>query len=193
MVPLTRAFYGRNTVKVARELLGKILVRELGAVRLEGVIVETEAYRGWDDPASHAYRGLTRRNEVMFGEPGHAYVYFTYGMHYCLNVTTESVGQAGAVLLRAVRPIKGIAEMKRRRRKEHIQDLSDGPAKLTQAFVVTKALNGHDLTSGEKLYIVEPSHPEPFKVTTGTRIGVRIGGRKPWRFLVRDSPYVSGR
>ena len=193
MVPLKRAFYGRNTVKVAKELLGKMLVRELGAVRLEGIIVETEAYRGCDDPASHAYRGLTRRNEVMFGEPGHAYVYFTYGMHYCLNVTTESVGQAGAVLLRAVQPIKGIAEMKKRRRKEHVQDLSDGPAKLTQAFAVAKALNGHDLTSGEKLYIVEPSHPEPFKVRTGARIGVRVGRRNPWRFFVRDSPYVSRR
>ena len=191
MMSLTRAFYGRDTVKVAKELLGKILVRRIGAILLEGIIVETEAYRGYDDPASHAYRGLTRRNEVMFGEPGHAYVYFTYGMHYCLNVTTEPVGQAGAVLIRAVQPVKGIAEMKRRRMTEHIKDLSSGPAKLTQAFAVTKALNGHDLISGKKLYIAEPSHPEPLKVRIGTRIGIRAGGKKPWRFFVKDSPYVS--
>jgi DNA-3-methyladenine glycosylase len=193
MVPLTRTFYGRNTVKVAKGLIGKILVRKLDAVLLKGIIVETEAYRAADDPASHAYGGLTRRNQVMFGEPGHAYVYFTYGMHYCLNVTTEPIGQAGAVLLRAVQPVKGIAEMKRRRRTEHIQNLSNGPAKLTQAFAVTKALNGHDLTTGEKLYIVEPSHPEPLRVRTGTRIGIRVGGKKPWRFFARDSPYVSRR
>ncbi|HXZ98624.1 MAG TPA: DNA-3-methyladenine glycosylase [Candidatus Acidoferrum sp.] len=192
-LPLRRAFYERNTVRVAKELLDKVLVRRLGATSLEGLIVETEAYRGYDDAASHAYRGPTRRNEVMFGEPGHAYVYFTYGMHYCLNVTTEPAGQPGAVLIRAAQPIRGIGEMKKRRGTEHVKDLSNGPAKLTQAFYVTKALNGHDLTLGEKLYITEPAHPEPFSISAGTRIGIRAGAEKPWRFSIRGNPFVSKR
>jgi len=189
--PLRRAFYERNTVRVAKELLGKVLVRKLGDTRLEGIIVETEAYRGYDDAASHAYRGPTRRNQVMFGEPGHAYVYFTYGMHYCLNVTTEPAGQAGAVLIRAVQPVKGIVEMKKRRRTEHLRDLSNGPAKLTQAFAVTKVLNGHDLTAGKKLYITEPSVTEPVHITASTRIGIKAGAEKLWRFSIRRNPFVS--
>jgi DNA-3-methyladenine glycosylase len=190
---LRRPFYRRNTARVAKELLGKVLVRRLGDTRLEGIIVETEAYRGHDDAASHAYRGPTRRNQVMFGEPGHAYVYFTYGMHYCLNVTTEPLGQPGAVLIRAVQPIKGITEMKRRRGTEHVKDLSNGPAKLTQAFAVDRALNGHDLTSGEKLYAIKPSHAERVRVSVSTRIGIRTSAEKPWRFFIEDNPFVSKR
>ena len=191
--PLKRAFYERNTVRVAKELLGKVLVRRLGDTRLEGIIVETEAYRGYDDAASHAYRGPTRRNQVMFGEPGHAYVYFTYGMHYCLNVTTEPAGQPGAVLIRAVQPIKGIVEMKKRRRTEHLRDLSNGPAKLTQAFAVTKALNGHDLTTGRELYIAELSHPEAVRIISTSRIGIKVSAEKLWRFAVKGNPFVSKR
>jgi len=190
---LTRAFYERNTIHVANDLLGKVLVRRLGAISLEGIIVETEAYRGYDDPASHAYKGPTRRNQVMFGQPGHAYVYFTYGMHYCLNVTTERVGQPGAVLIRAAQPLKGIAQMKRRRGTDHVKDLTNGPAKLTQAFAVTRALNGHDLTSRRKLFIAEPCHPEPLSIVSGTRIGIRAGAERPWRFFVRGNPFVSKR
>jgi len=180
-------------VRVAKELLGKILVRKLTGTRLEGIIVETEAYRGHDDAASHAYRGPTARNQVMFGEPGHAYVYFTYGMHYCLNVTTEPAGQPGAVLIRAVQPIRGIAEMKKRRGTELVRDLSNGPAKLTQAFAVDKALNGHDLTSGGGLYITEPSHADPVRAAVTTRIGIRTSAEKPWRFFIKDNPFVSKR
>jgi DNA-3-methyladenine glycosylase len=191
--PLRRAFYERNTIRVAKDLLGKVLVRRLGAISLEGIIVETEAYRGYDDPASHAYKGPTRRNQVMFGQPGHAYVYFTYGMHYCLNVTTERMGEPGAVLIRAAQPLKGIAQMKRRRGTDHVKDLTNGPAKLTQAFAVTRALNGHDLTSGKKLFIAEPYHPEPLRIVAGTRIGIRAGAERPWRFLVRDNAFVSRR
>jgi DNA-3-methyladenine glycosylase len=190
---LRRPFYRRNTVRVAKELLGKVLVRKLGSMRLEGIIVETEAYRGYDDAASHAYRGPTRRNQVMFGEPGHAYVYFTYGMHYCLNVTTEPLGQPGAVLIRAVQPMKGIVEMKKRRGTEHVKDLTNGPAKLTQAFAVDKALNGHDLTSGERLYIIKRSHAERVRVSVTTRIGIRASAEKPWRFFIEDNPFVSKR
>jgi DNA-3-methyladenine glycosylase len=189
--PLTRAFYERNTVRVAKELLGKVLVRRLGPVLLKGIIVEAEAYRGHDDAASHAYMGPTGRNQVMFGEPGRAYVYFTYGMHYCLNVTTEPAGQPGAVLIRAAQPIKGIAEMKRRRRVDNVKDLSNGPAKLTQAFAVTSTLNGHDLTLGRKLYVAEPFRPDPFAIASGTRIGIRVAAERRWRFFVKDNPFVS--
>lgn len=188
---LKRSFYERDTVRVARELLGKILVRRLGAAVLEGVIVEVEAYRGYDDPASHAYRGPTRRNQVMFGQPGHAYVYFTYGMHYCLNVTTEPAGQPGAVLIRAAQPVNGIERMKKERRTERIKDLANGPAKLTRAFVVTKALNGHDLTLGTKLFIAEANNPEPLEIVSTRRIGIRVGLDRPWRFLVKGNPFVS--
>lgn len=191
--PLPRTFYERNTVRVAKELLGKVLVRRLRPMRLEGIIVETEAYRGRDDAASHACRGPTKRNQVMFGEPGHAYVYFTYGIHYCLNVSTEPTGQPGAVLIRAAQPIKGITEMMSRRGTRHVKDLANGPAKLTQAFAVTRTLNGHDLTSGKKLYIAEPSHPEPCTIETGTRIGITASAEKPWRFFVKGIPFVSKR
>jgi len=189
--PFPRTFYERNTVRVAKELLGKVLVRRLNSTLLEGIIVETEAYRGRDDAASHAYRGPTKRNQVMFGEPGHAYVYFTYGMHYCLNVTTEPAGQPGAVLIRAAQPIKGIAEMKRRRRTDNVKDLSNGPAKLTQAFAITSTLNGHDLTLGRKLYVTELFRPDPFTIVSGTRIGIRVAVERRWRFFVKDNPFVS--
>lgn len=191
--PLTRAFYERNTVRVAKELLGKILVRRLSSIRLQGIIVETEAYRGHDDAGSHAYRGQTKRNEVMFGEPGHAYIYFTYGMHYCLNVTTEPAGQPGAVLIRAVQPIRGLSRMMIRRRTQRVEDLANGPAKLTQAFDVTKTLNGYDLTLGKKLYIAELPHPKPCNIATETRIGIKAGAEKPWRFFVKDNSFVSKR
>lgn len=190
---LPRTFYEKNTVRVAKELLGKVLVRRLGSMRLEGIIVETEAYRGHDDAGSHAYRGQTKRNQVMFGEPGHAYVYFTYGMHYCLNVTTEPIGQPGAVLVRAVQPIRGVSEMMSLRGTQHVEDLTNGPAKLTQAFAVTKTLNGHDLTSGRKLYIAELSSPEPCSLASGTRIGIKAGAEKPWRFFAKGNSFVSKR
>jgi len=190
-IPLQRSFYERDTVIVARELLGKILVRRIGAATLEGVIVEVEAYRGYDDPASHAYRGQTVRNLVMFGESGHAYVYFTYGMHYCLNVTTEPAGQPGAVLIRALEPAKGIKRMIKERGTKRIRELTNGPARLTQAFVVTKALNGHDLTIGKKLFIRESNIPEPVEIESSARIGIRAGLERPWRFFIRGNPFVS--
>lgn len=189
--PLARAFYGRNTVEVARELLGKTLVRQLDDAILEATIVETEAYRGRDDPASHAYKGLTRRNRLMFEEPGHAYVYFTYGMHYCFNATTEPEGQPGAVLIRAVQPKRGIAKMKRQRRTIFTEGLANGPAKLTQALSVTKALNGHDLTSAKRLFIIDDPRPEKLNVVSDSRIGVRLGREKEWRFFIRGNSCVS--
>jgi len=190
-IPLERSFYERDTVRVAKDLLGKLLVRRLRATVLEGMIVEVEAYRGNDDPASHAYRGITRRNRVMFGQPGHAYVYFTYGMHYCVNVTTEPIGQPGAVLIRAAQPLRGIDRMMRERRTQRIKDLANGPAKLTQAFHITKALNGYDLTLGKRLYIGESDNQEPTHIVSTSRIGIRTGLEKPWRFLIQGNPFVS--
>jgi len=190
-VPLARAFYERDTVRVARELLGTILVRTNGHTVLRGVIVETEAYRGEGDPASHAYRGPTKRNAVMFGPAGHAYVYFTYGMHYCLNVTTEPTGNPGAVLIRAAQPTSAIEQMKKRRRTDQLRDLANGPAKLTQAFAVSRSLNGHDLTLGKKLFIVKGDGVEPLDIASTSRIGIRVGLEKPWRFFIRENPFVS--
>jgi len=190
-IPLRRSFYERGTVRVAKDLLGKLLVRRLGATVLEGMIVEVEAYRGNDDPASHAYGGITTRNRVMFGQPGHAYVYFTYGMHYCLNVTAEPIGQPGAVLIRAVQPSSGIDRMMKQRATKRIKDLANGPAKLTQAFNITKALNSYDLTTGGKLFIREGDNPEPMHIVSTSRIGIRVGLEKPWRFLIQDNPHVS--
>ena len=190
-MPLARAFYERDTVRVARELLGTILVRTNGHTVLRGVIVETEAYRGEGDPASHAYRGPTKRNAVMFGPAGHAYVYFTYGMHYCLNVTTEPTGNPGAVLIRAAQPTSAIEQMKKRRRTDQLRDLANGPAKLTQAFAVSRSLNGHDLTLGKKLFIVKGDGVEPLDIASTSRIGIRVGLEKPWRFFIRENPFVS--
>jgi len=188
---LKRNFYARNSVEVAKELLGKLLVRELPEGRLIGKIVEVEAYRGSDDPASHAYRGKTPRNEVMFSKPGLAYIYFTYGMHYCLNVKAEKEGIPGAVLIRALEPLEGIKIMKKNRQTEKIKELTNGPAKLTKAMKITKELNGWDLTKGKKLFICKPVFEEKFEIVTTSRIGISAGTEKPWRFYIKGNPFVS--
>jgi len=190
---LNRSFYCRNTLTVAKQLLGKLLVRELPEGKVAGKIVEVEAYRGSDDPASHAYKGKTQRNQIMFGEGGYAYIYFIYGKHFCLNVTTEKVGVPGAVLIRAVEPVYGIEIMKRKRRTENVRNLTNGPGKLTQAMDITVELNGWDLTRGEKLYICDLDVVEPFEVVSSGRIGVKAGADKPWRFFIKGNLFVSRR
>jgi len=190
---LNRSFYCRNTLTVAKQLLGKLLVRELPEGKVAGKIVEVEAYRGSDDPASHAYKGKTQRNQIMFGEGGYAYIYFIYGKHFCLNVTTEKVGVPGAVLIRAVEPVYGIEIMKRKRRTENVRNLTNGPGKLTQAMDITVELNGWDLTRGEKLYICDLDVVEPFEVVSSGRIGVKAGADKPWRFFIKGNLFVSKR
>jgi len=190
---LNRSFYCRNTLTVAKQLLGKLLVRELPEGKVAGKIVEVEAYRGSDDPASHAYKGKTQRNQIMFGEGGYAYIYFIYGKHFCLNVTTEKVGVPGAVLIRAVEPVYGIEIMKRKRRTENVKNLTNGPGKLTQAMDITVELNGWDLTRGEKLYICDLDVVEPFEVVSSGRIGVKAGADKPWRFFIKGNLFVSKR
>ena len=189
---LPRSFYTRDTLTVARELLAKHLVRRVGESELVGRIVEVEAYGGADDPASHAYRGMTPRNQVMFGEGGFAYVYFTYGKHYCFNVTTEKEGVPGAVLIRALQSVSGIEMMQKNRGVKRLRDLTNGPGKLTQAMSITKEQNGLDLASSRELFIFKPRVKDDFEVASARRIGIRVGVEKPWRFYIKNK-FVSRR
>jgi DNA-3-methyladenine glycosylase len=165
------------------------LVRTMHGARLSGVIVEVEAYRGAKDPASHAYRGRSRRNEVMYGPPGHAYVYFTMGMHHCLNITTEPEGIAAAVLIRALEPLEGIEEMRRNRGVEGIRNLASGPGNLTKALGIDMSLNGEDIVRSRSLFL-EPGK-SPIEVGTSARVGVSRGVSFRWRFFVRENAFVS--
>ncbi|MFQ6134229.1 MAG: DNA-3-methyladenine glycosylase [Nitrososphaerales archaeon] len=192
--PVDRSFYARDTITVTKDILGRLLVRRTPEDLLIGRIVEAEAYRGADDPASHSYRGRTRRNEVMFGKPGVAYVYFTYGNHYCLNVVTEQAGVAAAVLIRAVEPLVGIEVMKKNRGVGSLTDLASGPGKLTKAFQITREDNGRDVTDASSpLTVCEPAELEEFKVVQTTRIGIRVARERPWRFYIQGNPHVSKR
>lgn len=191
MSVLPRSFYRRETLIVAEEILGKYLVRTYNKQKLIGKIVEVEAYEGPLDPASHAYRGKTARNAVMFGDAGFAYVYFTYGNHFCLNVTTERESVAGAVLIRALEPIEGLEAMKRNRGVNDPTSLTSGPGRLTKALKIGRELNGHDLTLGQKLYLVDPGMRQPFEIMQTGRIGIREAVDRPWRFLIENNPYVS--
>lgn len=190
---LPRSFYARNTLTVAKELLGKHLVRQNQGEKITGKIVEVEAYRGFDDPASHAYKGKTIRNQVMFGKPGCAYVYFIYGNHYCLNVTTEKEGVPGAVLIRALEPISGIKSMMKNRKTKEVANLTNGPGKLTKALNITKAQNELDLTKNGKLFICKPDLTETIEIACSTRIGVKAGAEKAWRFYIKNNKFVSKR
>jgi len=185
---LDRRFYERPTVDVARALLGKVLVHG----RTAGIIVETEAYLGGDDLAAHSARGLTERTRVIFGPPGHAYVYFIYGMYECLNLVAEPDGKPGCVLIRALEPVAGIELMQRRRpAARRLEDLASGPGKLTLALGITRALNGADVTRGP-LTVRYPAEAQPFEIQTTPRIGIRECADWPLRFLIRGNPFVSG-
>ncbi|MGQ9456816.1 MAG: DNA-3-methyladenine glycosylase [Anaerolineae bacterium] len=196
---LPRAFFARGTLQVARDLLGTRLVRLYEGQRLSGLIVECEAYVGQDDTACHASRGRTRRNAVMFGPPGHAYVYFTYGMHWMLNVVTEQEGFPAAVLVRALEPREGLEAMRRLRatrgRPPSDDHLTNGPARLTQALAIDGTFNGADLVLGEVLWLERGEAVPEERVACGPRIGIPYAAEKdrqvPWRFWVRGSPSVS--
>jgi len=176
---------------VAKELLGKHLVRRTDDGDIVGKIVEVEGYRGSDDPASHAYKGPTKRNWPMFGKPGCAYVYFIYGNHYCLNATTERKGVPGAVLIRAVEIIDGLELGRKNRKARSDVELSNGPGKLTKALGISKVHNGLDLTQPHVLSIHHPETIGKFAISTSRRIGVKSGGEKPWRFYIKNSKFVS--
>jgi DNA-3-methyladenine glycosylase len=180
---LKRGFYERPTVEVARDLLGKILVHGPAA----GMIVETEAYLGGDDLAAHSARGLTARTRVVFGPPGHAYVYFIYGMYECLNLVAEPDGKPGCVLVRALQPVAGIDLMRRRRPgARRLEDLASGPGKLTLAMAITRAHNGADVTRGG-LVVRRPVEEHPFEIGVTPRVGIRQCADWPLRFVVRGS------
>lgn len=184
---LPRSFYNRSSIEVARDLLGKVLIHG----NTGGIIVETEAYLGLDDAASHAYRGVTKRNQVMFGPPGHAYVYFIYGMYECVNTVTEPSGTAGAVLIRALEPLLGIELMHARRpRAKGLHDLASGPGKLTIALGITRILNGADVTKGA-LVVRDRRVVEPFEIAAGPRIGISKNADPLLRFTIAGNKFVS--
>lgn len=175
--------------EAAPRLLGCILESEVGDVKLRARIVETEAY-DQNDVASHSYNGETPRTKVMFGPPVHLYVYFTYGMHYCCNVVVGPPGYGSAVLIRALEPLEGEEIMTIRRKNRSGIELTNGPAKLCQAFGIDKKLNGHDLQRSPLKLVIQPKLPMTRIVKT-TRIGISKGKDIPWRFYIKDNPYVS--
>ncbi len=184
MNSLPRSFYARNTVTVAKELLGKKLVRKVGNQRISGIITETEAYRHQDDPASHAFRRKTERNKAMFEEVGRAYVYFTYGMYFCFNVVARNPKvKAGAVLIRAIHPEKGIDIMEKNRGKINEKNLTDGPAKLSQALDITKKQYGVDLTRNSELFITKGLQKQ--KIISNPRIGINTALENLWNFKIQ--------
>ncbi len=181
MRKLRRSFYDRDTILVARELLGKLLVHVSRGVERVGKIVEVEAYLGPHDLAAHSARGLTPRTKVMFGPPGHAYVYLIYGVYYCMNVVTQPEGVASAVLLRALEPVRNVTGR------------TQGPGLLCRAMAIDKRLNGHDLLSDD-FYIAEPEEIETFATVKRPRIGVDYAGKwakRLLRFYIRGNPFVS--
>jgi len=174
---------------VARRLVGKTLVRVDEDEVMSGRIVELEAYRGAKDPASHAFGGMTKRNSVMFGEPGHAYCYFAYGNHWMFNMTTEKFGIPGAVLIRAIEPREGVELMKRNRGVGEIDELASGPGKLTKALRIDGSLNGEDLITSKRLFVLEGHSDEPVK--TSARIGVTVGLEYKWRYFIDGNRFIS--
>ncbi|MEJ7606416.1 MAG: DNA-3-methyladenine glycosylase [Bryobacteraceae bacterium] len=185
--PLPRSFYNRPTVTVARELLGKLLRHGEAA----GLIVETEAYLGVEDLAAHSARGLTERTKVIFGPPGHAYVYLIYGMYECLNLIAEPEGIPGCVLIRALEPVEGVAIMQMRRpAARKLEDLASGPGKLTRALAIGRELNSADVTKGE-LIVQEPRQHRRFEVVAGPRVGITKCVDWPLRFVVAGNRFVS--
>ena len=182
---LSHSFYARDTVDVARDLLGKMLVRKIGNKTISGIITETEAYRYKDDPASHSFAGLTERNKAMFGPVGIAYVYFTYGMHYCINaVARDGNYKAGAVLIRALEPKEGLHFMIRQRKTNEISNLTNGPAKLTQALQITKKQYGEDLTKQSSLFVTDGIEIIESNIIKKPRVGIKKAIDKLWNFSI---------
>jgi DNA-3-methyladenine glycosylase len=197
--PLDRAFFGRDPRRVARELLGKVLVRKTGPLRLTARIVDVEAYLGEKDPAAHAAAGNTARTSVLFGPPGFAYVYFIYGNHYCLNASCEREGKAGSVLFRALEPLVAIEEMGLARGivlhgPRDLPKLTSGPGRLAQAFGITRARdNGCDLTSRHSSLWIGDDGFHPGRVGVTPRIGITKAAARPLRYFLVGNRFVSGK
>ncbi len=193
---LSRSFYTREVLTVAEKLLGKILVKNENGIFLSGRIVEVEAYDGAVDEAAHTYIGKTKRNEIMFKEGGYFYVYFTYGAHFCCNVVTGQEGHGTAVLIRALEPVDGIDVMiKNRFGRNLISDkekynLTNGPGKVCRAFSINKNHYGIDLT-GDRIYILDQPGLSRANIVNSLRIGIKKSVHLPWRFYIKDNPYVS--
>lgn len=189
---LPRDFYRRHPTLVAPELLNKLLVKDDGRA---GRIVEVEAYAGTEDPAAHSFRGPTPRTATMFGEPGHLYVYFSYGMHWGANAVCGDAGQGWGVLLRAIEPVAGLERIRQARPGvDKLQALGSGPGRLSQALVITKALDGADLVTGDRgIRIVSDGMPPAVEPAIGPRIGISKAIDFPWRWHVPDHPHVSRR
>jgi DNA-3-methyladenine glycosylase len=200
--PLAREFFDRDAITVGRELLGKLLIRREGRRLLAGRIVEDEAYLGAVDPAAHAYTGRTIRNAVLFGPPGHAYIYFIYGNHYCANVSCMPDGEAEGVLLRALEPVLGLQAMAETRGLELTEEspisqlrlISSGPGRMSEALGITRARdNGKDLTTQKSnLWFADDGY-RPERVAVTARVGIRKAVEEPLRFVIAGNPYVSGR
>ena len=188
-------FFCGDTVSLARSLLGKSLVTVRRGVRTSGVIVEVEAYLGSNDPACHAARGMTPRNEVMFRSAGHCYVYLIYGMYHCVNVVSEDVGVGSAVLIRAVEPREGLACMARRRglKPQATRDLARGPGRLCQAFGIRTAMSGDHFVSSPSIWLERGAKVPDAMIGVTGRIGIAAGAELPLRFFLRGCPFVSGK
>lgn len=195
--PLTRAFFSRDPRRVARSLLGKVLVRRAGDVPLTARIVEVEAYLGAEDPAAHAAAGRTARNAVLFGPPGHAYIYFIYGNHYCLNVSCEPEGQAGGVLFRALEPLTGIDQMAAGRgitihSEKDWPKLTSGPGRLCEAFGITRTRdNDCDLVSPDSELWIGDNGYRARNIRITPRIGITKAASHPLRYIIDRNPFVS--
>lgn len=181
---LQRSFYERDTIVVAQDLIGKILVRSIGSTIIAGRIVETEAYGFDNDSASHTFRGMTQRTQALFGLPGCAYIYFSYGNHFCLNAVARSSDiKAGGVLIRAIEPLQGIDYIRTQRKKSVTTHLTNGPGKLTQALSINRDLYGIDLTESQELFIAQPANTKTVHIQATPRIGISSAQEKLWRFV----------
>ena len=193
---LSAHFYRRELLTVAKDLLGKIFVKSDGKNFLSGKIVEVEAYHGDFDEAAHSYKGLTKRTQIMFEHGGYLYVYFTYGVHYCCNVVTGKKGQGTAVLIRGIEPLTGIQRMTRNRfgsknsSRREIFNLTSGPGKICQAFGIDRSHSGIDLT-GDKIHILDSEKIKPNEIGISRRIGISKSVELPWRFFIKNNPYLS--
>ena len=193
---LKKSFYRREVIVVARDLLGKVLVKSNGKEILAGKIVEVESYHGDIDAAAHSYGGITKRNEIMFEAGGYLYVYFTYGAHHCCNVVTGKKGHGTAVLIRAIEPIIGLNRMIKNRferklkNEKEIFNLTSGPGKVCQAFKLDRSHSGTDLT-GNKIFILNGEKIKSRDIGISKRIGITRSVDLPWRFFIKDNPYLS--